>query len=150
MTQSINIAIEAVLSEWVGVDLVLHKAAPSSWVAVPLDRVHIRSQAWRKLRFGPASGIGSSAIEAALLMARAIGESRPRTVAPKYRARVWLIKLLADGQPIPVGNIRSMANSAGITWSSVDRAARELCIHRKKCGFQCGWSWQMPSLSELK
>jgi hypothetical protein len=134
--------IEAILSDLAGVNVVLHEAVPSHWVAVPLEKIHIRSKVWRKLRSGPASGIGASPIEAALLMARAIGEGGPRKVAPKYRARAWLINLLSDGQPIQVGEIRSMADSAGMTWSSVDRAARELCISRKKCGFRKGWTWK--------
>jgi hypothetical protein len=150
MTKSINIAIESILSDWVGVNVSLREARPTCWVVVPVDRTHIRSKVWQKLRFGPASGVGASPIEAGLLMARAIGEGGPRKVAPKHRARTWLIDLLSDGQSIKVDEIRSMADRLGMNWSSVDRAARDLSIQRGKCGFRSGWSWRMPCSNEGK
>ena len=150
MTHLLNKEIESILSDLAGVEVVLNEARPSRWVAVPSERGHIRSKVWQRLRLGPMSGVGSSPIVAALLMARAIGEGGPRKVAPKHRARVWLVDLLSDGEPILVEKIRSMADRSGMTWSSVDRAARDLCIQRTKCGFRCGWSWNMPYLMEDK
>lgn len=150
MTVSTNIAIEAILSDWAGVDVVLREAVPTCWLAVPKQRVHIRSKVWQKLRFGPASGIGTTPIEAALLLARAIGAVVPKKVTPKDRARVWLNEMLLDGRPVEVKKIRALANGAELSWSSVDRAARDLCIKRIKCGFRSGWTWQMRRASEGK
>lgn len=150
MTNILNIEIERALSNLSGVEVVLFEARPSSWVVIPSKRGQLRSKVWQTLRSGPLSGIGSTPMVAALLMARAVGVGGARKVAPKYRAREWLIDQFSDGQPIQVNKIRSMAVRSGMTWSSVDRAARDLSIKRTKCGFRSGWTWQMPCLNEVK
>lgn len=143
-THLIFMEIENRLSALTNVDVHLHEARQGCWVVVPTERTYLHSKLWRTLRAGHKSGIGTTAIEASLLFAWAMGAVGPRKIAPKYRAREWLINLLSDGLPIQVEKIKAMAFNAGITWSSVDRAAREVCISRRKCGFRGGWVWVMP------
>jgi len=149
MNNSAHTEIAAFLSTLASIPVKLLEARLGAWVVVPVERSHLHSRVWRILRSGHQSGVGETAIEAALLFARAVGVGGQRRVAPKHRARAWLRDQLANGQSLSVSQIRSNADSAGVTWSSVDRAARELGILRKKCGLRGGWTWRMPVLSKI-
>jgi hypothetical protein len=138
------------LSTLANVSVKLLKARLGAWVIVPLERSNLQSKIWCMLRSSQQSGVGGTAIEAALLFANAVGAGGQKRVAQKHRARAWLLDQFASGQSLAVSQIRSNADSVGVTWSSVDRTARDLGILRKKCGFQSGWSWQRPCTSEGK
>ena len=149
MNNSTHTEMAAFLSTLSNVSVKLLEARLGAWVVVPVERSHLHSRVWRMLRSGHQSGVGGTAIEAALLFARAVGVGGQRRVAPRHRAKAWLLDQLASDQSFSVSQIRSNADSAGVTWSSVDRAARELGILRQKCGLRGGWTWRMPVLPKI-
>lgn len=113
------------------------------WIVVPKDRSMLQSKLWKELRNGPLGGVGKSPIEAAFLLARAAGATGPRRVSPRHRARSWLESLLGDLRCLSVDEIKGKAQADSLPWSSVDRAARELRISRKKNGYRGGWIWSL-------
>ena len=135
------------LSNLTGVPVQLVEPKPGSWVVVPKDRGLLRTKLWTVLRTGPGGGIGHSPVQAALLFVKAFGSAGPRKVAAKHRARTWISELLADGEPRTVDEVKALARASGITWSSADRAARELSVERMKCGFHGPWIWQLASIT---
>ena len=149
MNNSTHTEIAAFLSTLASIPVKLLEARLGAWVVMPVDRAHLHSRVWRMLRSGHQYGVWGTAIEAAMLFARAVGVGGQRRVAPKHRARVWLLDQLAGDQSLSVSQIRTMADSAGVTWSSVDSAARELGIHRQKCGLRGGWAWRMPVIAKI-
>jgi hypothetical protein len=140
--------IEQTIFDLTRVPVELKQPKTDCWVVIPKDRSLLQSRLWRELRNGPCHGVGSSPIQAAVLLARAVGSTGPRRVSPRYRARSWVEELLADFKPRSVDEIKKKAHAEFIPWSSVDRAARELCILRKKCGFRGCWFWEMPYLPQ--
>lgn len=138
--------IEKTIFDLILVPVELKQPKLDCWVVVPRDRSLLKSKLWNELRIGPYSGVGSSPLQAAVLLARAIGSTGPKRVSKRYRARSWVKALLADSKPRTVDEIKRKAQAEFIPWSSVDRAARELGILRKKCGFRGCWSWEMSYL----
>ncbi len=118
------------------------------WVVVPKDRSMVKSKLWGVLRSGPFGGVGKTPLEAIILLARAAGVVETRRVSPRHRARSWLLQLLGDGSHQSVDFISLKARENNVPWSSVDRAARELCIQRKKSGFHGGWTWKLVLSNE--
>jgi hypothetical protein len=143
-------SIEQFISNLIKIPIELMQPKAGCWIVVPKDRKLLQSKLWRELRIGALSGVGKSSVEAAVLLARAFGATGPRRVSPRHRARFWLETLLNDFCSHSVEEIKQRAQADLLPWSSVDRAARDLCIKRKKCGFRNGWSWQMLHLSESK
>jgi hypothetical protein len=141
--------VETFITQLAGTGVIMREVKPGAWVVVPVERSHLHSRVWRMLRSGHQSGVGGTAIEEALLFARAVGVGGQRRVAPKHRAKAWLLDQLASDQSFSVSQIRSNADSSGVTWSSVDRAARELGVIRQKCGLRGGWTWRMPALPKI-
>lgn len=137
-------AIEKFISNFIKVPIELLQPKDGLWVVAPKDRCMLHSKLWNELRNGPLSGVGQSPIEAVLLLVRAAGATGPRRISPRYRARFWLQDLLGDFRNLSVEKIKQKAEADHLPWSSVDRAARDLCIKRTKCGFRSGWSWQLP------
>jgi hypothetical protein len=142
-------SIEQIISNLTKVPIEMLQPKVGLWIAAPKDRSMLQSKLWKELRNGPLSGVGKCPIEAAFLLARAAGAAGPRRVSPRHRARLWLETLLKDSGSHSVEEIKQKAHSDHLPWSSVDRAARDLCIQRKKCGFRSGWSWQMQRCSEV-
>lgn len=140
--------IEEHLNKFTGIKVFLHEARQGCWVVLPKERTYLHSKLWRTLRAGNQMGIGNSPIDAAILFASATGAAGPRKIATKHRAREWIVNILSEGLAVQVQQIKAMAFKAGIPWSSVDRAARELGIWRKKCGFRASWTWQLKLLGK--
>lgn len=138
-------SIKRLISNLTGVSIEILQPKVGLWIAAPKDRSMLQSKLWKELRYGPLSGVGKCPMEAALLLARAAGAAGPRKVSPRYRARLWLQTLLKDFDSHSVDEIKQKARTDLLPWSSVDRAARDLCIQRTKCGFRSGWSWKMSS-----
>jgi hypothetical protein len=141
-------SIEQFISNLIKIPIELVQPQDGYWIVVPKNRKLLQTKLWRELRIGALSGIGKSPVEAAVLLARAFGATGPRKVSPRHRARFWLETLLNDLSSHSVEEIKQRAQADLLPWSSVDRAARDLCIRRKKCGFRSGWSWQLPCSNE--
>jgi hypothetical protein len=139
---------EEFISNFIGVPIEILQPKVGLWIAAPKDRSMLQSKLWKELRNGPHSGVGKCSIEAALLLARAAGTAGPRRVSPRHQARLWLVTLLKNSSGHTVEKIKQKALADHLSWSSVDRAARDLSIQRTKCGFRSGWSWQIPCSSE--
>jgi hypothetical protein len=58
-------------------------------------------------------------------------------------AKEFLRAELADG-PRPAEEIKKAARSAGLAWSTVNRAKKDLRIKPRKLGLEEGWVWQLP------
>ena len=97
----------------------------------------------------PLPGIGASYISwgqeisgnARELLAepeRRNGEQEPRTSAAEF-----LQEVLSNGSA-PVKTIRGEASDAGHTWRTVQRAADDLHIIKRKGGMADGWYWSLP------
>jgi len=124
-----------------GIEVSAKEVKPGAWVMVPADRALMRSKAWQALRSGPAAGIGQTPIEAAFLLALAMGKVGMRPPSKQQAAKAWLQSLLATGLALMATDIKARAQDAGHTWTSVDRAARELGIQRQKLGMAGPWMW---------
>lgn len=143
-----NQELEKTTSTIAGIPIELIEPRPGLWIATPVNRKLLRSKLWLSLRTGPSSGIGSTPLEAALLLCTSVGACGIKKVAPRHKAKKWIRKLLSNGVAQEVAQLKKAAMAEGLTWSSVDRAARELCIERVKCGFRDGWRWQMLNKCE--
>lgn len=56
----------------------------------------------------------------------------------------FLRTVLADG-PVNVFDIKRQATDAGLSWRTVERAAKDIGIITRKLGFADGWAWELPS-----
>jgi hypothetical protein len=127
-----NQEIEKATSNIAGVLVELIEPRPGLWIAAPINRELLHSKLWQSLRRSPSCGIGHSPLEAALLLCRSVGACSRGKIAPRHKAKIWLQNILANGVSKEVTNLKRAAQSEGITWSSVDRAARDLSISRIK------------------
>jgi putative DNA primase/helicase len=59
-------------------------------------------------------------------------------------ATAWLSDLLRAG-PLPALEVKRKANAAGIAWRTVERAAAEMAVQKKRSGFgsEGGWQWSL-------
>jgi putative DNA primase/helicase len=62
-------------------------------------------------------------------------------------AMEWLRGRLSKGS-VPSTQVRTEANAAGFSWSTVRRAKETLGIKPTKDGFQAGWSWILPAAED--
>lgn len=134
---------EKILGELLKTEISIREVRAGAWVAVPKDRRLLQSKTWKALRQGPKSGVGHCLSEAAVLLAIAYGRSKPRLKAPRHTAKAWLAEFMAVKSEVSVELVKSHAVSLGVSWSAVDRAARDLGILRKKTGFNGGWTWKL-------
>lgn len=139
--------MDELLSTLSGVGANLVEPKPGCWVVVPIHRSNLRSRLWQALRAGPCGGVGHNPTEAALLFARAVGATGSRRIAPKHKAKEWLVDLLSRESTqgsMHVSDVRSAAARDQIPWNTVDRVARETGVIRHKSGFRAGWVWTRP------
>jgi len=66
--------------------------------------------------------------------------------APRDSAAEFLREVLRDG-PTPVKTIKAEAQEAGHTWRTVQRAADDLQVIKKKGGMAAGWYWQLAKMT---
>lgn len=66
--------------------------------------------------------------------------------APRDGAADFLREVLRDG-PAPVKTIKVEAADAGHAWRTVQRAADDLAVIKKKGGMSDGWYWQLPNIA---
>lgn len=66
------------------------------------------------------------------------GEHEPRASAADF-----LREVLRDG-PTPVKTIKAEAVDAGHTWRTIQRAADDLHVIKRKGGMDAGWYWSLP------
>jgi putative DNA primase/helicase len=66
--------------------------------------------------------------------------------APRDSAAEFLREVLRDG-PTPVKTIKAEAQDAGHTWRTVQRAANDLQVIKKKGGMAAGWYWQLANMA---
>jgi len=135
---------ETILGELLKTEISIREVRAGAWVAVPKDRRLLQSKTWKALRQGPKSGIGHCLTEAAVLLAIADGLSRPRSKAPRHTAKAWLTDFMSSKSEVSVDQVKSHASRLGVSWSALDRAARDLGIQRVKSGFRGGWIWSKP------
>ena len=117
-----------------GIEVSAKEVKPGCWVVAPKDRSLLQSKAWQALRSGPAAGIGRTPIEAAILLALAMGKVGIKPPSQQQAAKAWLQSLLGNGLALMASDIKARAQDAGHTWTAVDRAARE-STPRSKLGF---------------
>lgn len=55
----------------------------------------------------------------------------------------WLIELLRAG-PVAAADVEQQAGEAGLSWSTIRRAADALRVKRRKRNFGAGWEWALP------
>lgn len=137
----------AVVAHLVGTPIEIREVG-GAFVAVPVDRAHLRSPTWAALRAGPRSGIGRTPEEAALLLAHAAGVSTggARRPATPRAADRWLQEALQRaGGIVLVSDVVQAARAAGIASETLRRAATRLGVVRKELGLQGGWSWTLPA-----
>ena len=134
---------EKILGELLKTEISIREVRAGAWVAVPNDRRLLQSKTWMALRQGPKSGVGHCLSEAAVLLAIAYGRSKPRLKAPRHTAKAWLAEFMAGRSEVSVDQVKSYACSLGLSWSALDRAARDLGVERRKTGFSGGWIWTM-------
>lgn len=135
--------IETVLSKLAGTPVALRNPSQGLWVAAPVDKALIKSKTWTALRSSKGAGVGSTPIEAGLLLATAIGAAGPIKSTKQTQARQWLRGLLGNGVPRTVSELRELAQSGGVSWDAIDRAARDLGVLREKCGLGGPWIWSI-------
>ncbi|MCK5940341.1 MAG: AAA family ATPase [Planctomycetes bacterium] len=83
-----------------------------------------------------------------LLARESRSETKPGPAPTKRDAAVeWLRCELADG-PRHVEELQRETKAAGMSWSTVQRARKELGITPTKLGMQRGWSWSLPPTDE--
>lgn len=75
------------------------------------------------------------------MTAPAAASHRPRSA--RDRAKAWLLDELGAG-PVAAGALKERARAAGIPWSTLDRAARDLNVVRPRQGYQGGSMWALP------
>jgi putative DNA primase/helicase len=61
--------------------------------------------------------------------------------------KCFLQQLLADGA-VAVEKVQSEARAAGLAWTTVRRAKKELGIKSGKAGMEGGWSWALPEAAQ--
>ena len=66
--------------------------------------------------------------------------------SPAERCHLVLRRLLAAG-PKPASGMRSILESAGYAWRTVQDAAVRLNVQRTKSGMGGGWTWTLPAAS---
>jgi hypothetical protein len=80
---------------------------------------------------------------------RSVGEllAQPKESKPSVvdDAKSFLQEELANG-PLPVEQIQALAKAAGVSWSSVNRAKKQLLISSTKVGE--GWIWTLFTAKE--
>ena len=135
--------IETALTKLAGTPVALRNPGLGLWVAAPVDKALIKSKTWMALRWSKGSCVGSTPIEAGLLLATAIGAAGPIKSTKHTQARQWLRGLLGNGVPRKVSELRGLAQSGCISWDAADRAARDLGVIREKCGLSGPWVWQL-------
>jgi AAA domain len=62
----------------------------------------------------------------------------------RHEAEELLRGILAAG-PVAVQTIRAEASSAGMSWSTVRRAQKQMQIRPRKAGMEDGWVWELPT-----
>ena len=64
---------------------------------------------------------------------------------PRHDATAWLVPILGDGA-MPEGDVRSAAEDAGHSWTTVKRAKEALGVTSVKHGFgkEGWWEWSLP------
>jgi energy-coupling factor transporter ATP-binding protein EcfA2 len=70
-------------------------------------------------------------------------EAAPR---PRDMAAEWLRGVLADG-PVAVSDIQVGAKAAGLSWTTVRRAADHLGTTTEKTAYAAGWAWRLPEVA---
>lgn len=80
---------------------------------------------------------------AADILARAERDPQSRDTG-RMAACDFLREELRSG-PVTVNEIKSLAKSAGFSWSTIRRARDELGIRSRKIGFGGGWMWEFSS-----
>lgn len=63
------------------------------------------------------------------------------------RAEAWLKAMLQHG-PLPAPQLRQSTQGAGLSWRSIQRAARELGVRSRRQGFGKAAEWRLPTDSE--
>lgn len=142
-------AIELELTRLAGVPVAMI-AIRGAYVVAPVDRALLTSPVWSALRAGPRDGVGRTPLEAALLLARAIGSASPqasrRTRAAVRSADLWLIKYLRRAQgTASAREVSVAAERDGVTRSSLRMAAERLRVIKTKSGLRAGWIWRLPA-----
>lgn len=135
--------MEEFLSIMAGVPVELIEPEPGSWIAAPKVRTMAKkTRLWQALRAGPAAGVGTSPVGAALLLAMALGRCNGRPVAKRLQAQAWLKEALAGGA-LAAGEVKAQGQARGLSWSVLDRAARDIQVRRKKAGIVGPWFWSL-------
>ncbi|MBL4591798.1 MAG: AAA family ATPase [Phycisphaerales bacterium] len=59
----------------------------------------------------------------------------------------WLRDVLSNG-PMPVGELKSMAEQDGLAWRTIERAKKRIGVKATREGFSSGgrWMWAMPTI----
>lgn len=84
---------------------------------------------------------------AADILARAEREPESRNTG-RMAACDFLREELRSG-PVTVNEIKSSAESAGFSWSTIRRARDDLGIRSRKIGFGGGWLWELSSSDDF-
>ena len=97
---------------------------------------------WSRPMDAPIQWHGSTSTPIEALLSES-GTTKP--ASPREEAVAILQDLLADG-PMPASAVRAAAQKAGISWRTVERAAREINVQSvKEPGSQRGqWIWTLP------
>lgn len=61
----------------------------------------------------------------------------------KDDAKEFLASVLSDG-PVRAGELKRDADGAGYSWKTMQRAASDLGVDRRKIGMREGWMWALP------
>lgn len=82
----------------------------------------------------------------ALAVENGNGKAEKRGPEPEARnaAAEWLRRVLSGG-PVATAKVKDEAKAAEYAWRTVQRAADELRVERRKAGYGEGWTWELPA-----
>ena len=80
------------------------------------------------------------------LLAEIEAPAEPRATPAIAGAKAWLAEFLGTGATRQTA-IKQFAAEKGHSWATVRRAAEALGVCKEKTGFDGGWTWRMPKVS---